>query len=129
MEESKEEDETPIDAVNRPLKDRVEAALTKHCNFIAKLQHEKQLFPNQESFQKGVVDKLNKICTDYGVRKFFSHNGFTGTYCSVKCSHCKHSALLWFVYTKNSKGEATKISFKRPPYGTLMHKDIAAHSK
>jgi len=116
---------------DKNMRDRVHAALQLHCNFIEKMQKEKRVFNSRESFEKGVVDKLNDMCINHGVPLYFSHNEFTGTYCSVKCSCCLHKALLWFNFEggRNSGIPPFNIQYKRPPYGLLIHRDVERHDK
>jgi len=80
------------------LRERAAAALQDQCAFIKKIQKEERVFDTREDFKRSIVDKLNAISRSYGVREYFSHNGFGLTYCSVICSCCEHKALLWFTF-------------------------------
>ncbi len=58
-ESGQEERKLEGDPSSRPYKARVEIALARHCQLIARLQAEKRPFPDRETFERAVVDKLN----------------------------------------------------------------------
>ena len=66
------------------------------------------------------------MSANHGVAQYFTYK-ITNTYCVVRCSHCKHTALLWFRYKKNSDETITDITFFRPPYGLAMHRNVEEH--
>lgn len=87
-----------------------------------------KVFANEREFQREVVDRLNSISESYGLKShYFSHNGFTGKYCSLVCTSCQHRAYVWFDYKSTKDKTPTAITFKRNPYGKGMHRDVDKH--
>ena len=68
------------------------------------------------------------MCDDYKIPHYFDHNGLEKPkYLSVRCKGCEHSSYLWFEKSGPEDPDQVTLTFKRPPYGINMHKELRRH--
>ncbi|TNV80788.1 hypothetical protein FGO68_gene17112 [Halteria grandinella] len=106
---------------------KLETVLTTQHAFLKDLFSQKHVYPDLPSFEANVLDRLNQISANEGVKSFFTTNGREGNkYVSLKCSGCKQGTYVWFTQVKGPEGPQ-KITFCRYPYGHSMHLDTSTH--